>query len=123
MWAEAAYRAGDVATATARLTEVKAAVGSTAPTPGGGTELLAEILTEKYIALFQNIEAWNDYKRTCWPNVTPVVPGAIVPARVYYGTNERQTNPNIPPVGAQPLRNDNDPATETDVLGQPCLGQ
>ena len=38
-----------------------------------GTPLLREILTEKYIALFGSIEPYNDYKRTCFPNVTPVV--------------------------------------------------
>ncbi|MBK5189038.1 MAG: SusD/RagB family nutrient-binding outer membrane lipoprotein [Gemmatimonadaceae bacterium] len=34
---------------------------------------LQSIMTEKYIALFQNIEVWNDYKRTCLPARTPFV--------------------------------------------------
>ena len=29
-------------------------------------------MTEKYIALFQNIEVWNDYKRTCLPALAAV---------------------------------------------------
>jgi hypothetical protein len=72
-----------------------------------GTALLNEILKQKYIAMFLNPEALNDYKRTCQPGFTPRAGG--VPRRLFYGQQERQTNPNIPDVGAQPLRNDNDP--------------
>ena len=81
-------------------------------------------MEEKYIALFQNIEVWNDYKRTCFPNLAPTVASLKIPARLPYDTNERQTNTNIPPAEDQPTRNDNDPANATsDGTGQACRGQ
>ena len=81
-----------------------------------GAALLKEIMEQKYAALFLNFEAWNDYKRTCLPQITPK--SALgVPARLYYGQTERQTNPNIPEPAAQATghgnkagHNDNDPA-------------
>ncbi|GMR13933.1 MAG: hypothetical protein BMS9Abin29_2159 [Gemmatimonadota bacterium] len=74
-----------------------------------GEALLEEIMDQKYIALFLNIEAWNDYKRTCYPTIVPRT-AAGVPARLLYGQAERQTNPNIPEAAQQPLRNANDPS-------------
>ena len=83
--------------------------------------LFDSIMTEKYVALFQNIEVWNDYRRTCLPAFTPYLTanGALpaygnkVPGRFYYGANERNTNPNIPApsaqLGANGFRNRNDP--------------
>ena len=43
-------------------------------------------MTEKYIVLFQNIETWNDYKRTCIPSLTPVnnSQGGVIPGRLLY---------------------------------------
>jgi hypothetical protein len=84
-----------------------------------GAALLREILTEKYIALFHQIEPYNDYKRTCFPNLAPTVSGKKIPARLYYDTNERQTDPNIPPPEEQPTRNANDPANATAPFGTP----
>jgi hypothetical protein len=73
---------------------------------------------------FQTIEAWNDYKRTCYPNVTPNVAGVKIPARLPYDTNERQTNTSIPQAQNQPTRNQNDPPNAvSDGLGQACKGQ
>jgi hypothetical protein len=72
-----------------------------------GDALFEAIMGEKYTALFLNLEAWNDYKRTCLPAITER-PGGM-PARLYYGQQERQSNQNIPEAGQQPLRNDNDP--------------
>jgi starch-binding outer membrane protein, SusD/RagB family len=57
--------------------------------------------------MFQTIEPWNDYKRTCLPEIEPLAGG--VPGRLFYGEDERNVNPNIPPPAAQPARNDNDP--------------
>jgi len=86
-----------------------------------GAALLDSIISEKYVALFQNVEAWSDYKRTCQPAFTPylIVNGASpvfndkLPGRFYYGSNERNTNPNIPAPSAQlatnGFRNRNDP--------------
>lgn len=78
--------------------------------PEGSVSLNA-IMTEKYITLFQNIEVWNDYKRTCLPALTPIAGGVngVIPGRFLYPLGERQTNPNIPPPASQPARNWNDP--------------
>src|SRR6266550_2522928 len=59
--AETALRAGDIPGAALALNNVRSRYGKSviaAPT-------LTDIMTEKYIALFQNIEYWNDYRRTC----------------------------------------------------------
>ena len=81
-------------------------------------------MLEEYIADFQSIEAWNLYKRTCTPNLKPVVAGRKIPARFPYDISERNTNTNIPPLSGQPVRNANDPANATsDATGAACLGQ
>lgn len=76
---------------------------------------LQEVMTAKYIALFLNPEIWNDYKRTCYPQVVPPA-GAVtlaghlqVPPGFYYPISERQTNPNIPTNDETVLRKANDP--------------
>jgi hypothetical protein len=125
LWAEAAQRTGDNATALAKLNAARALVGLPAePSSLTGQPLLAEILIEEYIADFQNIEAWNLYKRTCTPNLVPVIAGDIVPARFLYDASERNTNTNIPPPTQQPPRNPNNPANATsNATGTRCLGQ
>jgi hypothetical protein len=64
---------------------------------------LQNIMEEKYIDLFVNPEAWNDFKRTCLPYLAPApgrpddtVPGTQFVRRVPYGLNEFNTNPNTP---------------------------
>ena len=79
--------------------------------------LLNKILEEKYIALFLNIELWNDYKRNCYPAVkykkseddagNPIY--NFPPTRVYYPEDERITNTSIPTITNQTEHNDNDP--------------
>jgi hypothetical protein len=124
LWAEAAQRTGDNATALSKLNQARALAGLPAESGLTGRPLLAEILTEEYIADFQNIEAWNLYKRTCTPNLTPTVKGDKIPARFLYDASERNTNTNIPAPTAQPARNPNDPANATsDATGAACLGQ
>jgi len=122
--AETAYRTGNQARALTALqaaqdiAEVPKSAGLTGPA------LLREILTEKYIALFPSIEPWNDYKRTCFPNLTPTASGGRkIPARLFYDALERQTNTSIPQPQDQPARNPNDPANATDPFGNACLGQ
>jgi hypothetical protein len=106
--AETAFRAGDIPNAALALNNVRSRYGKSviaAPT-------LTDIMTEKYIALFQNIEAWNDYKRTCLPTLTPALGRSVVPGRIPYGITEVQTNPNTPPDPGPSLitgRNANDP--------------
>jgi len=109
IWAEAAYKTGDLVTALAKLNEIRTHHGLAASV-ATGTALFSEIMIEKYISLFQSLEVWNDWKRTCIPALTPALGAAIIPARFFYPTDERQTNTNIPKVEEQPLRNPNDPA-------------
>ena len=106
--AETAFRAADIPNAALALNNVRSRYGKSviaAPT-------LTDIMTEKYIALFQNIEAWNDYKRTCLPALTPALGRSVVPGRIPYGFTEQQTNPNTPADPGPTLitgRNANDP--------------
>ena len=81
---------------------------------------LEEVMTAKYIALFLNPEIWNDYKRTCYPQVVPPTEavrldgrpagaaGALLPAS-RSGRRTRTSRTNDETV----LRNANDP--------QPCV--
>ena len=76
-----------------------------------GPATLEQIMTEKYVVLFQNIETWNDYKRTCYPALVPGNGAVAIPGRLLYPTAERQTNgANVP---ADPVRNWNDPSACT----------
>jgi hypothetical protein len=73
---------------------------------------LQAIMEEKYISMFQTIEVWSDWKRTCFPQLTPARGRTAIPGRLYYGETEEQTNSNTPPSSSQNLftvRNPNDP--------------
>lgn len=125
--AESAYRTGNEALAREALNALIATYGGT-PVGGGlsGTALLLRILEEKYIALFQNYEVYNDWKRTCYPNLSPATQAyqGNIPARFTYPVPERSSNPdNIPDAGAQPRRNANDPVTATAPDGSACIAQ
>lgn len=132
--AEAAYRLGDEPRALALLNEERSTYRFPASiAPNGytlstyplltGPALLQAILDEKYIVLFGSVEVYNDYKRTCYPNVTPVVANRQIPPRLFYDTSERTTDTSIPDPSNQPVRNANDPANATDPFGNACLGQ
>jgi len=78
---------------------------------------LQNIMEEKYIALFLNIEVWNDFKRTCFPTLTPApattsstIPQAVIPGRLPYGQDELNANKNLPQISDRFARNHNDPA-------------
>jgi hypothetical protein len=73
-----------------------------------GLALFDEIMEQKYIAQFLNGEIYNDYKRTCRPQVT-TYNNQVIPGRVYYPESAELANPNIPSRSEQPDRNDNDP--------------
>ena len=108
--AEAALQTGDKATAAAALNTERARYGK-APISAAAITL-NDVMTEKYIALFQNPETWNDYKRTCLPALSPAKGRSRVPGRIFYGQTEEQTNPNTPSSSTQNLftyRNANDP--------------
>jgi starch-binding outer membrane protein, SusD/RagB family len=122
--AEAAYRGADETAARAALNAVRTTVPLAAVLPTvTGTALLTAIMEEKYVATFRTLESWNDYKRTCYPNITPTAGKTNVLVRLPYGSQERATNPNVPDLGAQPTRNWNDPVTATSTNGAACIGQ
>ncbi|MBU0473063.1 MAG: SusD/RagB family nutrient-binding outer membrane lipoprotein [Bacteroidetes bacterium] len=117
IWAECAFKTGDESTALAKLNEARRAEenrwGLPADTLGtavglNGDALINTIMQEKYIALFMNVEIYNDWKRTNRPFVTPYSGGQI-PRRLLYSSNERASNPFILAPSLQPLRNNNDP--------------
>src|SRR5882762_1134030 len=111
--AEAKFKTGDSAGAAVNVNAVRAAVGLAAllaPT-------FVDVMTEKYIAMFQNIDVWSDYKRTCIPTLTPNGTALEVMGRLPYGSAERTANANVPlpsayptgTTGSSPVRNWNDP--------------
>jgi starch-binding outer membrane protein, SusD/RagB family len=122
--AETLYRIGDEAAARAELDAERRSVGLP-DIAASGPALLTQILEEKYVALFQNVEAYNDYKRTCYPNLTATSDnfGGNIPARPFYPFDERNANPHIPEPSLQPTRNWNDPVTPFAPDGSPCHGQ
>ena len=121
--AEAAFQIGGQGAAqpfldAARANRVYGARGLTpvvftpsAPIPA----TLEAIMEEKYLAMFMNVEAWSDYKRTCLPALAPAPPlnspepsATPIPGRIPYGITEINANPNtpnVPPTG----QNRNDP--------------
>jgi len=108
--AEANFRLGNPGAALTNVNAVRQSVGLPALT----SVTLTDIAQEKYVAMFQNIEVWNDFKRLCYPLLTPggpnFTPAAEIPGRALYGLAERQANPNIKLPAEQPIRNWNDPA-------------
>lgn len=111
--AEAKYQTGDIAGATINVNNVRTAVGM----PILALVTFNDVMLEKYIAQYQNIDVWNDYKRTCIPTLARYQTAAEIPGRLPYGSGERTANPNIPlptvypagTTGSAPLRNWNDP--------------
>lgn len=111
--AEAKYKTGDSAGAAVNVNAVRTAVGLVAlPAP-----TFVDIMTEKYLAQYQNIDTWADYKRTCIPTVIPNGGAAEVLGRLPYGSAERSANNHVPlpsayptgTTGASAVRNWNDP--------------
>jgi hypothetical protein len=117
--AEALYQAGNLQAALDTLNKERQSWATATPwhsaitlTAAASPVTLAAIMNEKYVVLFQNLESWNDYKRTCYPQLTPGNGAVAIPGRLFYPTSERQTNgANVP---ADPVRNWNDPT--------PCTG-
>jgi hypothetical protein len=110
--AEANYQLGGggaagIAAAQPFLDAVRAAHGK-APKPA----TLQAIMEEKYISMFQTIEVWSDWRRTCFPRLTPALNRSAIPGRLPYGQTEAQTNPDNIPLTDENLftvRNPNDP--------------
>lgn len=134
--AEAAYKLGNQTKALALLNQERTTTAFPSsvansytltpyPVTTTGAALLQAILDEKYTIEFLSIEAFNDYKRNCYPNIAPVVGGSSnkIPARLLYDLADRNANSSIPTPDKQPIRNANDPANATDPFGARCLGQ
>jgi len=98
--AEAYATTGDTASARSHLNAELATVPLPAVASGLSAAALRDtIMMEKYVAMFQNIETINDYRRTCIPAITPVSNGqgfTHVPGRLFYPQAERNANTNIP---------------------------
>jgi len=105
--AEAKYETGDLTGALADLNAERTSAGLPALVGITGTALRDSIMFEKYVATFQTIEAWNDFKRTCTPSLVPAPGSTQVIGRLLYGANERNANPKTPT--PEPARNWNDP--------------
>jgi len=59
---------------------------------------IQNIIEAKYIALFMQTEAYNDFRRTGWPVLVPTA-GTSVPVRYPYCTDERLYNTENVPTG------------------------
>ena len=102
--AESYWRTADYTKALDHLNLVRASHDATwggyAPYVAGdfadNNALLKEILVEKYVSLFGQVEAFNDVRRT--KNVIGVPPyaGTTLPGRFLYPQSEINSNPNTP---------------------------
>lgn len=107
--AEAQLRAGspgDAATAhnEAVMASIMAVTDSAAPSAyvtayasEDATSIsLEKIMYQKYVALFGQIEAYNDFRRTGFPGITPTsgAQTTTIPVRLIIPQNERLYNPN-----------------------------
>jgi hypothetical protein len=111
--AEAKFKLTGAAAALPHVNAVRQAVGM----PALAAVTFDDVMIEKHIAMYQNIDVWSDFKRTCIPLVRPFGTATEVPGRLPYSSAERTANPNIPlpsaypagTTGPGPLRNWNDP--------------
>ena len=106
----AAYLAGILASfeeLDLGMTEYDAYVAQAAIDPGAGNLTMEQIMTQKYIAMFVQPEAFTDWRRTDIPSLTAVPESTsnVIPRRWFYPENEY-------------LFNDNAPARDDDLLFQ-----
>lgn len=69
------------------------------PQVSDNAKLLKEILTEKYVTLFGQVEAFNDIRRTKNLIGIPINNGTSLPGRFLYPQSEINSNPNTPAPG------------------------
>jgi hypothetical protein len=83
------YPGIDAAAVSAYLTNYGTLSGST-------SDQLAQIMDEKYVALFTQLEPYHDWRRTNLPVLNPATTGvqATIPVRFPTEQNERLYNPN-----------------------------
>lgn len=113
--AEAKFKLNGADAALPHVNAVRTAVGM----PALGAVTFQDVALEKYIAMFQNIAVWSDWKRNCLPVLIPNAQSGLseVPGRIPYGSAERLNNPNLPTpseypaktTGSSAQRNWNDP--------------
>ncbi len=121
--AEANLALGNTAPAQANLQNAYDAVPLTGHTASAilPAALLDSIMMEKYVVMFQNIEALSDYRRTCIPNLAVVTPNVLsltaVPGELFYPQTERNANANVPSESQEVT---NHVRTQSDVT--PCTG-
>ena len=63
-----------------------------------GDDLFEEIMTQKYIATFGQLETYHSWRRTGIPDIPPNPNGAVneIPRRFPYSVEEQLYNPNMP---------------------------
>ena len=61
-----------------------------------GTITLEKIMTQKYVAMFTQVEVWSDWRRTNFPTLTPNPDGVVnsIPRRFVTSFDERISNVN-----------------------------
>jgi SusD/RagB-like outer membrane lipoprotein len=102
--AEAYDKTGNAPLAQTHLGNAYAAVPGLASKASGGLvdpALLDSIMREKWVVMFQNVEALMDYERTCLPaSVKPASPNFLnityIPGQLFYPNAERNLQPHIP---------------------------
>lgn len=70
---------------------------------GSESDNLRVVMTQKYIAMFTTMEPWTDFRRTGFPELTPIPngptsanPNGEIPRRLIYPQSERLRNNNFP---------------------------
>lgn len=107
--AEAAFYTGDLVLAASALneavTEHLAQLGVSDATfeanfasETSGSITLEKIMIQKYVAMFTNVEAFSDWRRTGIPALVTNVSGLEIPRRLVYPESEFFFNPNMPTV-------------------------
>ena len=105
--AEAELRLGNANGALTAVNAVRRALGMD---PLAGPITIEQIMVEKWIAQFQNLDVYSDWRRTCFPRLSPggtdpAAPAAAIPGRYPYGSAERLHNPHVSPPSAAPAKN------------------
>ncbi len=87
--------------------EYNAYVAQAAVAPGAGNLTMEQIMTQKYIGMFVQPEAFSDWRRTGIPSLTavPESTSTVIPRRWFYPENEY-------------LFNESAPARDSDLLFQ-----
>lgn len=75
--------------------ESGAYVAQPAVDPGVGNLTMDHIMTQKYLGMFMQAEAFSDWRRTGIPSLTPVA-GSEIPRRWFYPENEYLFNESAP---------------------------